>query len=194
MKTAAALTRALSEIQRVLDEAAARGGKHQFANGAVGYGHTPEVAPEAWLHVTFPPLVNAQQTDVELRIDVALPDEYRAFLKFSNGLQLFDGSLHAFGQRRSYQREAEAREPFDLEIPNVDERPRDAPVDAFFVAAYGLDGSMIYLRGNGEAILCRRRSAEPVCRWESFGAYLLEEILRLDALSKVGDLPMAPPA
>lgn len=185
---------ALDAIQETLDQTAASAGKRLFRNGAMGYGHRPTIAPDAWCHITFPPVDEAAICDLERGLGMQLPGMYRGFLSWSNGLHLFGNSLHVFGHRVSYDRSPDTRQPFDVSTPNVDERPRDARADAVFVAAYGFDGSMVYITNDAEeAILCRRGTAAPVCSWPSFASMLHEEVTRLAEAYSATEFALPPP-
>jgi hypothetical protein len=146
-------------------------------------GRAPHIAPEAWLHVIFRPLSPAEIEEVGTTLARPVPQEYRALLEQCNGLYLFSGSLSLDGLRSSPDRTSGIRQPFPLDIPNVDERPADAPDSAFFLGGYKKDGSLAYLDADTGAVYrCGRGSARPLNRWESFDEFLAAEFARLSTI------------
>lgn len=94
-------------------------------------------------------------------------------------MYLFAGSLSFDGRRTSYARSGDIEEPFDLDIPNVHERPPDADPELFFIGGYQYDGSLVYLGADGAVSRCTRTSAAPLQEWRSLGAFLEAEFERL---------------
>ncbi len=159
-------------------------GKRSLPNGTRLIGHVPHVAPQAWLHVLFPPLTGDQLSQVEREIDRQLPRAYADFLAKSNGLWLFSGALTLDGLRWSYVRSGDAVwQPFSIATPNVNERPRGAKGSAVFVGGYQFDGSLLYIDADAlRTYRCARTSANPLNEWPSFEAMLEAEATRLATL------------
>jgi hypothetical protein len=76
------------------------------------------------------------------------------------------------------------RLPFDLSTPNLPERPRDAPDEAFFIGGYSHNpGYLLWLHEQeGTVHLCTRTSAVSLCRWPSVQVMIASEARRLNEL------------
>ena len=171
------------EAVREIALRAAAAGHEVLPDGTELVGRVPHVAPQAWLHILFPPLGERELGMLEERLRRAVPADYARWLGFSNGLYLFSGSLSLDGLRTDYSREVGVWQPFALETPNVDERPADAGDEVFFVGGYGEDGSLLYLdERSGTAHRCSRDSVEPLNSWADFRTMLLDEAERLARL------------
>lgn len=155
-------------------------GVHVTSMGARLVGHVPHVAPEAYLHIVFPPLSEADMTALEGELRRPLPVAYRTLLGVTNGLTLFSGSLSIYGRRTSYVRTGdEARQPFSVVTPNAYERPSNLPADAIIVGGYYEDGSRVYVSASGETVRCDRDDATPLNRWPDLLTMVTEEAQRL---------------
>jgi hypothetical protein len=109
-----------------------------------------------------------------------VPAVYADWLRLTNGLELFVTTLALYGVSRDRRRETQNRQPFDLSIRNVDERPGDAGDECFFIGTYDWDGSMLYLRGDDERVYRgTRASVDPLNEWDSLESMLLSEFDRL---------------
>lgn len=85
--------------------------------------HTPQIAPQAWLHEIYYKLNNQEILDLESKIGKKMPEEYKAFLLMCNGINIFSDSLSIFGVRKSYKRIGdEAHQPYDLYEMNNENR------------------------------------------------------------------------
>ena len=157
-------------------------GFRKLANGTMLLGHVPHVAPEAYFHVVFAPLTEADVATFECEaLRRQIPELYRSFLLQANGLTVFSNTLELYGFRRSYVRKGdESWQPFALETPNLSERPRDSTQSQFFIGGYD-DGSRMYLE-EGRVIRCARTSSKPLNTWPSFEEMLISEIERLSVL------------
>lgn len=54
--------------------------------------------PEAWLHALYAPLSDAEITEIEQELGVALPPDYKRFLSIWNGATLFYCDLEMWGR------------------------------------------------------------------------------------------------
>ncbi len=134
---------------------------------------------EAWTHIVFRPLNDDEIVQLEEHVERPIPDQYRLFLSLSNGLSLFDDHLSLDGLRTSYDRSGGTVEPYDLRTPNVDERPRDVPADAFFLGGFD-DGSLLYIDApRGEVVRYDRTASDAVESWADLGSMLVSESQRL---------------
>ena len=148
------------------------------------YGHTPQLAPEAYNIYTFAPLTEERLALLEQNIGREIPCQYRTFLtNVSNGMHIFNRCLHLDGLQGSINRKLGIQGPFDLSIPNVYERPSNADASCFFFGVYCYDGSLLYIKDDVSTVYyCDRRDATPLKEWNSFSEMLIEEIQRLKSL------------
>ncbi|MBA3827882.1 MAG: SMI1/KNR4 family protein [Taibaiella sp.] len=169
------------EIKNILFEYN-RLGEDVTSSGAILIGKAPHIAPLAWLHSLFPPLNNIDIQTIEKNVGISIPEAYKNFLgMYGNGLRIFSDSFNLYGLRKIEGRSIEAvRQPYDLDIPNTDERPKYAEDEDFFIGGYGWDGSKLYVKKTTEKVYyCARRDATPLFEWSSFEEMLVSEVLRL---------------
>ncbi|MDH0863811.1 hypothetical protein [Mitsuaria sp. GD03876] len=110
---------------------------------------------------------------------------FREFLAHTNEVNLFSGHLAIYGLRATYDRTGDAAwQPFALEAPNVQERPRGAKDSYFFIGGYFDDGSRLALDCETlKVIRLPQRKAAPVLNeWPDFWSMLLSEAQRLSLL------------
>jgi hypothetical protein len=170
----------MAAVMKAMNQAAAFG-TATSDNGAHMFGHVPHVAPEAWFHILFPPLDEAELADVEGSIRRPIPAPYREFLRTTNGLHLFSGSLALYGRRRDYSRRVSIVLPFDLGVPNLRERPRASDPTWFIFGFYDEDGSRAYIDpGDGRVYWgSRDMTRSRLKAWASLDAFLAHEVSRL---------------
>jgi len=173
----------LATVFRAMEQAKAFG-EDTSRDGARLFGHIPHVAPRAWLHIQYPPLQNPDIAEIERAIRRPVPSAYAQLLRITNGLTLFGGSLSLFGRRTDYSRDPAVRQPFDLSIPNLKERPRAAKDHWFIFAFYDQDGSLAYLDGETPTVYRadRAMSNPTLNEWTNLGVFLSSETARLGAL------------
>lgn len=177
-------------------------GTRVLSNGTRLVGHVPHVAPEARLHLIFPPMNTTQIKAIENGIGKPLPPPLKALFQRTNGLGLFSDSLAIFGYRHSYVRVGdEAWQPFDIITPNLYERPVGADPSEVFFGSYRCDGSLLSISNeNLTVVRCDRQSAKPLNRWSSLGVMIVSEVDRLEALfdqqgrQRDPERPTTPPA
>ena len=172
----------LASIQSLLEEQSAYG--YVCESGVRKYGHLSHLAPEAYSVYTFAPLTQEQLSLLKARLGMELPEAYAAFLsEVSNGMHLFHRCLSLYGLQGKLDRRSGVLGPFDLDIPNCYERPRNADEDCFVIGGYSYDASQLYMRRDGEQVYyCARYDATPLRQWSSFSAMLTEEIQRLRSI------------
>jgi hypothetical protein len=190
---------ALASVWRIVAAAEHLGARHTDT-GARLVGHVPHIAPEAYLHVIFAPLADAEIDTLEAAVARPLPAVYRRLLGVCNGLSLFAGSLIVYGVRAASVRAGDAAwQPFSAGTANVAERPAGIPGDAVVVASYKKDGSKVYIRADGGVVRCRRDDGVTLDAWPEFLAMLAGEATRIaqhfDAQGRRsnGGLGAAPP-
>jgi len=177
-------------------------GIKELSNGTFLVGKAPHVAPSAWLHAVFAPLSDNQIEELQDKLGILLPDDFRYFLKRANGISIFSTSLSIYGHRDNYERNlGSVWQPFDIITPNKYERPKDATKDFFFIGGYDWDGSMLYIDlRTSKVYRCSNETSTPLNEWENLGKMLVEEVDRLIELfdSKGieidGNKPTTPPA
>lgn len=169
------------ELLQPILEKAKRLGIKTLPEGTELLGHVPHVGPDAWLHVLYACLSEADLEELEARTGRRLPEPYRRLLRETNGLSLFSGALYISGLRRSYERKGDgAWQPFAIEDANVLERPADAKPDYVFIGGYKADGSRLYMSPDrADVFRCERDSAVPLNKWKSLPHFLLSEANRL---------------
>jgi hypothetical protein len=153
-------------------------------NGVVLVGHIPHIAPEAYLHTLYPRLSTSEIDTLERIVGSAIPAEFILFLQRTNGADLFLSSLAIHGLRKSYTRSGDdARQPYALELINVQERPRKAKASYFFVGTYRLDGSLVFMDTVDQQVFhCSKSCGKIRGTWPNFGAMIEAEFDRLAAL------------
>ena len=176
-------------------------GFRQLANGTRLYGHVPHVAPEAWLHQVYAPIVEQDVISLEERIGLPIPSELRQFFQLANGVGLFSVSLSIYGKRTSYVRTGDdAWQPFCIVTANTLERPTHAKTSQLVVGGYRADGSLLFLDlEDGKVFRTKSRSKKVLNLWKDFWTLLLEETRRLSGLfddkgHKLSDGPTTPSA
>lgn len=153
--------------------------------GALLIGRAPHIAPQAWLHKLYLVLSNNDIIKLEKDLNTAIPDDYKNFLlNCSNGLNLFVAEFSLDGLRKQLGRSVEAsRQPYALDIPNIDERPKNAKESYFFIGGYSWDGSKIYLDKETNAVhYCDRWDATSLFEWDSFDHMIVSEVKRICSL------------
>jgi hypothetical protein len=156
-------------------------GEQLMPNGTLLIGKAPHIAPLAWLHSIYPPLLGNDLNEMEKRLGHAIPGPYRRFLIATNGINIFSTTLSLYGLRYNYKRNIEdVWQPFDIVTPNTIEKPGNAGDNIFIIGSYDWDGSYLYIDSkSGKIHLCDREDARSNYSWDSFYAMLESEINRL---------------
>ena len=156
-------------------------GEKRLKNGTYLIGQAPHIAPNAWLHSIYPGLNLNEIKELENILDKPIPECYRSFLEKSNGLKIFNTTFCLDGLRRSYSRGLDdVWQPFDIRLPNISERPKNAEDFFFFIGGYDWDGSLLYIDTHTEKVhLCHRDNAISLFEWNGFELMLESEILRI---------------
>lgn len=160
-------------------------GEKKYSDGAKQIGYIPHKAPLAYLHVLFRPLTIEDIYRIEDVLHCSLPDQYKEFLFLTNGINLFSDSLSLDGLRTSYDRTGNGKiEPYDIQTPNIEERPKDAKNSFVFIGGYNFDGSHLYIDTNtGKVFRCERwHSLHILNEWKDFWTMLSSEVERLNKL------------
>lgn len=162
-------------------------GEKLLSNGVRLICPTPHVAPEAWLHVLFPPLTPAEIETMEKQLGRLLPDDFKDFLQRANGLKLFSYRVSVFGLRKNFAREGdEAWQPSNLVSHNQEgDRPDGSPGNVIYFAADDGGNSWCFFEFDGDGYRVGktdRHDFRPLAYWPDFGAWLVDEIESLEIL------------
>jgi len=173
----------LKEVYSIVDKGKALGEK-VLPNGTRLVGHVPHIAPEARLHLIFPPLTEKDIDYIEGQLGKDIPSSLQVFFFHHNGISLFSGSLSIDGLRRNYNREGDdVWQPFDLLVTNEFESPDDFKENYILIGGYRQDGSRLYIDNlSGKVYRSSRESSKPLNEWSGFEEMLLSETLRLSKL------------
>jgi len=159
-------------------------GEQVLEDGTVLVGKAPHIAPNAWLHSIHRALNDGEILALETMLGLNIPEEYKMFLKYANGIKVFNTTFCLDGLRKNYGRSVNhVWQPFDIVIPNIQERPMAATSNMFFIGGYDWDGSLLYIDKLTDKVhLCDQNDARSVYQWENFGVMLSTEIYRLITL------------
>lgn len=159
-------------------------GVEKQRNGTCLIARVPDVAPLAWLHEMYSPLSPDEINALELRLGRRLPDEYRRFLEFSNGLNAFSDRLKIFGMPRSRNRfSPSAREPYDLPLETLHTR---ALPSMNLLCFGGVRDEFLYCDWKSDksrGVFASRKSAisKPTRSWPGFWEMLRDEVATFSA-------------
>lgn len=167
-------------------------GEKVLSDGTHLIGKAPHIAPMAWLHSLYPPLTDGQIIEMEAQLGLIIPNEYKIFLKASNGLNAFNTTFCLYGFRKNFNRNLiDVWQPSDIFNPNIKERPRNAMKSIFFIGWYDWDGSQLYIDTTTNKVhLCEREDAISLYQWNSFRNMLESEITRLMTLFDAHGRPL----
>ena len=156
-------------------------GEQYLEDGTHLIGKAPHIAPLAWLHSIYPPLVDTDIRFLDNELKHPIPNSYREFLKITNGLNVFNTAISLYGLRKNYNRTInEVWQPFDIITPNIDEIPKNAVGEVLIIGSYDWDGSLLFTDCLTEKVyLCDREDITPKFRWDSLYQMLDTEINRL---------------
>ena len=160
-------------------------GKEIQENGTILIGKAPYIAPLAYIHSIFEKLKPEEIIKIEDKLKTKIPEDYKLFLKFTNGLHIFNGKLSLEGLRKNYNRRGEinARQPFDLDISNTYERPDNSSEELFFFGSYDKDGSMLCIDKRTNKVQRRNSIDGQILQsWINFSDFLKSEFIRLKSL------------
>jgi hypothetical protein len=153
--------------------------------GAFLIGNASHIASEAWLNSVYLCLSEQETAELETLLDTTIPPEYRYFLQnISNGMNVLVDELCLFGKRKNYIRTSmdATRQPFNLRDA-LEEKPRNATSDMFFIGGYSWDGSKLYIdKRNNSVHYCKRYDSTSLKSWDSLAEMIISEVKRLYSL------------
>jgi hypothetical protein len=159
------------------------GGEERLDNGTILICKVPHIGPEAWFHIIYPKIKKHQIEEIEKEISQSLPEDFKAFLLTTNGINTFSDNISIYGKRTSYVRLGdEAIQPYDL-ADHHNESKRYFPEHYLIIGSYGWDGTnIVYDLQNSQIYRCERYSSRKLNVWENLEIFLKEEIIRLTKL------------
>lgn len=126
-------------------------GYKAYPDGCRLIGHTPHIAPYAYLHRLPAPLSEEDLQELEIALPKRLPKQLRDLYLSCNGMGMF-GQIEVFGMRHNYIRsdpDSALCQPFDFRTPNLEERPSYVLGSELIVGYYKEDGSYILVNEDG---------------------------------------------
>lgn len=160
-------------------------GYERKADGAELFGHVPHVAPLAWFHILYPGLSEDELNQLEKEIQRPVSDAYAWWLRRTNGVFLFSGSLDFCGLVRVRSRNSENRQPFELWLEGELQRRVLKLSPRMFVFGGSPEGNgwRFYLdTTSGTVHRCTRQDSAPVQSWSSIADLLITELPRLESM------------
>ncbi len=159
-------------------------GVRRLSEGQRLIGNIEWLAPEAYLHVLYGPLGDRELLLLESQIERPIPEELKEFYRWTNGLSLFAYKLTIDGWREDDARGGDGMwEPYSLVVPNVFERPVDAPQGMVFFGGYEDDASLLGMMPDAPEIYrFAHGSVNVLNKWEDLWTMLTCEADRLSQL------------
>lgn len=160
----------------------AKYGETVNAAGTRLIGHMPHIAPKAYQHIIYSPMDLHLVQEVTPQLGRALPEQYKQFLSFANGMLLFAGDIRVFGFvpiKCDFEKHIHNYPP-DIVVRNVSGRIKGLSKNAVLVGFYQEDGSYVSLEADGSAIrFDAADSGGIIQKWEDFDTWLFSEIDRM---------------
>ncbi|WP_290147173.1 SMI1/KNR4 family protein [uncultured Duncaniella sp.] len=153
-------------------------------DGGFFIGKAPHLGTRAWLNRIYPKISMTEIEIMENEMHRQIAPSYIRFLtSFSNGLDIFNGTLALYGYRYSFRRdETHDQQPFNLVWINKREKPWNSTDDMFFIGTYNWDYSFLYVTPDQKVHICHREDATSLFTWDSIEDMLLSEIKRIYTL------------
>lgn len=174
-----------NELVDIISKRETLGYKKIETNGSKLFGHVPHIAPDAWFHILYAPLSDKKIKELENKINIKFPPSFIDFLKFTNGISLFSGEIIIYGLRENYNRTGDdIWQPFDIDVPNVEERLKDAKDTYLFIGSYYDDGTKLFIDCIDEKVYrCESDISSNILNvWNNFDEMLISEVKRLEKL------------
>ncbi|MDR0354253.1 MAG: SMI1/KNR4 family protein [Deltaproteobacteria bacterium] len=142
------------------------------------------MAPQAVTHSLFDALNEDEPHELERSIKRPLPNDLREFYLQCNGLICFVTEFEISGLKKTHARGVKAAlsHPFELSIPNLEERPKNAEDDMVFFGSYDYDGSCLYMRADNRVHYAKPGDATPLKTWDCFDVFIERELRRIFSL------------
>jgi hypothetical protein len=159
------------------------GGDTENDMGTKLIGHSPIIAPRAFIHVVFQPLNESDLEDFITNLGRKVPEQLKSLLSFANGMMIFSGTIRVLGflPNRKKGEVTVHNYPSDIMIPNVSARINGLSSDDVVIAWYKEDGSYVVSQKSG--IVTRfdvLGNGEEMQSWSDINTWLISEIIRLN--------------
>lgn len=168
----------IKEVLRPLSEHLRLGSKVNEV-GTQLIGHVPHVAPKAYFHVIYAPLKDEELKALETNLDRSLPIQFKHFLSFANGLDIYSGYLSVLGFV-PHKRKAEVHPhnyPGNILVSNVQGRIRGLKHNSVIVGFYKFDGSYVCVEESGKVFrFDANGDGKTIQEWPSFDTWIIFEI------------------
>jgi len=166
-------------IDQVLQHAQSKG-ERRLDNGTRLVEPAPDIAPQAWRHLIFAPIPDADLAEIEGMLHQRFPDQLRMFYKTSNGISMFGGGIDVWGKRYNWARSGDAVwQPFDIVSHNHPaDRPKHSPYEVVYFGSSDRGENRVYFRsGSGIIGKTGRKIFDEKETWIDFDTWLGAEIL-----------------
>lgn len=171
--------RAYAALCALANESAVALGEKAYADGTRWIAHTPERAPEAYLHQFYGPLSPNEIKDLEDELGGVFPASFSNFLELHNGIGLFANYINIYGLQRRRTRTdmtVAAQQPFSIFTPNGNERPKTAPDSLIFVGSIGDERNLLAALQDGRLLIWNEaRSTDAPILYSSVFTFLAEQ-------------------
>lgn len=159
----------------------AKHGEKLTPSGARLISPAPEIAPAAWHHIAFPPLVTSEVRKLEVNLHQQLPTQFEQFLCKFNGISLFGNRLNIWGKRRSWNRTGDdVWQPFDIVDHNASyERPPKSPYQVVYFGSTDHGTNWVFFRSDGTVGKSPREEFWDVGTWRDFDTWGTFEMNRI---------------
>jgi hypothetical protein len=147
--------------------------------GAVEICPTPHIGKYAWLHTIYKGLSREDITHLENKMFKKIPEDYKEYLSYMNGAELFSGNLTLYGFSQSkinlvIRDGVEAIQPYDMVVENLDYKR--IPPTWLRIGSIWKKRNEIFMDSGGRVYACEYRKNEVVKDWPSFWEYLLFQV------------------
>lgn len=160
-------------------------------------GHSPHVAPRAYVNVVYPPLDIKNFDEFSQRLARKIPEQFKNFLFFANGLMVFSGALRVMGYTPIKKKsKADVYDyPSSLTMPNISARINGIQENDIVVAWYKSDSSYVLLNEAGNAVRFSAKDGGRVIQeWADFDTWISSEIAVLNKKYKAGEISIFIPS
>jgi len=155
----------------------------ESVGGGLRILRTPHVAPLAYFHVIYPPLLQLQIDEASLSLGRKVPNAYAQVLLSANGASLFGGVLSLRGYTPKLSRNLSGLgQPVSLIYGNLFERPAGLPEDDFAIGTYVCGDNLFPIFMDNSSAIKVIDLAVPtkiLSYWKSFDSFIGEEMNRL---------------
>lgn len=158
----------------------------ELVGGGVLIGHTPDVAPLAYLHRLYPVLSRGDLVGLADSVGRPVPPDYATFLcDAGNGARLF--ALHLYGYVGQLRRDASdpLGQPVSLSYGNVVERPSGLDDETLAIGGmvgWSARGCLVMTAARAVLLVHPIDGRDVAASWPSLDAMLEDEIARCSAL------------